>query len=179
MVKDGLLEIKTKLVPAIGGSIFTNDEYHLTAAGQEFVGHLRGNEPLADIIAWAEETWPNGRHIYYEGGEPEVFAATIKDEFGLDVTSDPAWAEVIDDSEGGSFIDYGFDCPAALLGDIYYSDRWPRVVGSPGKHPAMPSCRLVSVDHLLANRGQCSYERRAASDLLQKVAGQLLADNCG
>ena len=84
LVKDGLLEIKAKLLPSIGGSIFTNDEYHLTDAGQEFVDHLRGNEPLADVIAWAEDYWPNGRHIYYEGGEPEAFAATIKDEFGLE-----------------------------------------------------------------------------------------------
>lgn len=126
LVKDGLLEIKAKLVPGIGGgSIFTNDEYHLTIAGQEFVGHLRGNEPVADIIAWAEDYWPNGRHIYYEGDEPEVFAATIKDEFGLDVTSDNNWGQAIEDSEGGSFVSYGFDCPAKLLGDIYYSDRWP------------------------------------------------------
>jgi hypothetical protein len=126
LVKDGLLEIKPKLFPVIGGgSIFTNDEYHLTDAGQEFVGHLRGNEPLADVIAWAEDYWPNGRQIYYEGGEPETFAAAIKDEFGLDVTSDRAWGQVIDDSEGGSFVSYGFDCPAGLLGDIYYSDRWP------------------------------------------------------
>ena len=44
---------------------------------------------------------------------------------GLDVTSDPAWGQVIDDSEGGSFVSYRFDCPAGLLGDIYYSDRWP------------------------------------------------------
>jgi hypothetical protein len=124
LIKDGLLEIKAKLVPAIGGSIFTNDEYQLTDAGQEFVGHLRGNEPLADVIAWAEDYWPNGRHIYYEGGEPEAFAATIKDEFGLDVTIDRAWGQVIDDSEGGSFVSYGFDCPAGLLGDIYYSNRW-------------------------------------------------------
>jgi hypothetical protein len=94
--------IKARLLPAIGGSIFTSDEYHLTDAGQEFVGHLRGNELLADVIAWAEDYWPNGRHIYYEDGEPEAFAATIKDEFGLDVTSDRAWGQVIDDSEGGS-----------------------------------------------------------------------------
>jgi len=126
LVKDGLLEIKPKLFPVIGGgSIFTNDEYQLTDAGQEFVGHLRVNEPLADVIAWAENYWPNGRHIYYEGSEPEAFAATIKDEFGLDVTSDRAWGQIIDDSEGGSFVSYGFDCPAGLLGDIYYSDRWP------------------------------------------------------
>jgi hypothetical protein len=125
LVKDGLLEIKAKLVPSIGGSIFTNDEYHLTDQGQEFVGHLRGNEPLADVIAWAEEYWPDGRNIYYEGDEPEAFAATIKDEFGLDVTSDRAWGQVIDDFEGGSFVSYEFHCPARLLGDIYYSDRWP------------------------------------------------------
>jgi hypothetical protein len=125
LVKDGLLAIKAKLLPSIGGSILTNDEYRLTDAGQEFVDHLRGNEPLADVIAWAENYWPNGRHIYYEGGEPEAFAVTIRDKFGLDVTSDHAWGQVIDDGESGSFISYGFDCPAGLLGDIYYSGRWP------------------------------------------------------
>ena len=28
------------------------------------------------------------------------------------MTSDHAWGQVIDDSEGGSFVSYGFDCPA-------------------------------------------------------------------
>lgn len=126
LVKDGLLEIEAKLMPSIGGSIFTNDEYNLTDAGQEFVGHLRGNEPLTDMIAWAEDYWPNGRHIYYEGDEPEFFATIVKNEFGLDVTNDHAWGQVIgDDPEGGSFVSYGFDCPSELLGDIYYSNRWP------------------------------------------------------
>jgi HNH endonuclease len=125
LVKDGLLEIKAKLIPALGGSIFTSDEYHLTEAGKEFVSHLRGNEPVTDMIAWAEEFWPGGRHIYYEGSEPETFAATIKDEFNLDVSVDHAWGQVIEDSEGGSFVSYGFDCPAELLGDIFYSGRWP------------------------------------------------------
>jgi hypothetical protein len=124
LVKDGLLEIKPKILPGIGGSIFTNDQYYLTKTGQEFVGHLRGNEPVADIVAWAEDYWPEGRHIYYEGDEPDTFAVTIMDEFGLDVTSDPGWGQVIDDSEGGSFLSYKFKCPARLLGDIYYSNRW-------------------------------------------------------
>lgn len=48
LVKDGLIEIRPKLVPATGGSIFTTDEYRLTKAGQEFVGHLRANEPVED-----------------------------------------------------------------------------------------------------------------------------------
>jgi hypothetical protein len=131
LVKDGLLEVKAKLLlikgtlqevdpkllPTIGGSIFTNDEYHLTGAGQEFIGHLRGNEPLADMVAWAEGYWPDGRDIYYEGEEPEAFAATIADEFGLDVTSDHAWGQVLDDDDGGgSFVSYGFHCPVELLG---------------------------------------------------------------
>lgn len=125
LIKDGLLNIRAKLLPSLGGPVFTNDEYYLTDTGKEFVGHLRGNEPLADLIAWAEDYWPDGRHIYYEGNEPEVFAATIKDEFGLDVASDPSWAEVIDDDEGGSFKSYGFHCPVEHLGNIYYSNRWP------------------------------------------------------
>jgi HNH endonuclease len=46
LIKDGLLEIRPKLVPAIGGSLFTSDEYHLTEAGQEFVERVRANRPL-------------------------------------------------------------------------------------------------------------------------------------
>jgi hypothetical protein len=125
LVKDGLLNIRAKLLPTLAGSIFTNDEYHLTEAGKEFVGHLRGNEPLADLIAWAEDYWPDGRQIFYEGNKPEIFAATIKDEFGLDVTTDASWAQVIDDDEGRSFMSRGFHCPVELLGNIYYSSRWP------------------------------------------------------
>jgi hypothetical protein len=125
LVKDGLLEIQAKIIPTLGGSIFTNDEYRLTSAGWEFVGHLRGNEPLADLISWAEDYWPNGRHIFYEGDAPKDFAATIKNEFGLDVTDDRGWGQVIEDSEVESFVSYSFDCPSGLLGDIYYSDRWP------------------------------------------------------
>jgi hypothetical protein len=124
LIKDGLLEVKFKLVPIIGGSIFTNDEYQLTNLGHEFVGHLRGNEPVADMIAWAEDYWPDGRNIYYEGDEPEVFAATVEHEFGLDVTSDEAWGQEIGDPEEGSFLSYGFHCPSNLLGVIYYGDRW-------------------------------------------------------
>lgn len=125
LVKDGLIGVKAKLIPTIGGSIFTHDEYYLTVAGQEFVSHLRGNAPLAGIIAWAEDYWPDGRHVYYEGDEPEAFAATVKDEFDLDLTNDHAWGEVIDEGGGNSFVSYGFHCPTELLGDIYYSNRWP------------------------------------------------------
>jgi hypothetical protein len=101
LVKDGLLEIRPKLVPTVGGSIFTDDEYHLTDADQEFVGHLRGNEPVEDLVAWAEDYCPNGRHIYYESDEPDAFAATIRADFGLDVISDQAWGQIIDDDGEG------------------------------------------------------------------------------
>jgi hypothetical protein len=125
LVKDGLINIKDKLLPTMGGAIFTNDEYYLTDSGKEFIRHLRGNEPLSDLIVWAEDFFPEGRHIYYEGNEPEVFAVNVKDEFGLDVTLDPGWAQVIDDDEGGSFRSYRFHCPVELLGKIYYGSRWP------------------------------------------------------
>ena len=126
LVKDGLLEVKAKVVPIIGGSIFTNDEYQLTRTGQEFVNHLRGNEPLADLVAWAEDYWPDGRNIRYEGDEAEDFAITVKAEFGLDVKIDSGWGQIIDDDcEGEPFLSFGFHCPSELLGAIYYSDRWP------------------------------------------------------
>jgi hypothetical protein len=93
LVKDGLLEIKAKLFPVIGGSVVTNDEYHLTDAGREFVGNLRGNEPLADVIAWAEDYWPNGRHIYYEGGEPGGGQRWAHDDRG-----DPSGGQLVTDT---------------------------------------------------------------------------------
>jgi hypothetical protein len=124
LVKDGLLEIKVNPGRMAIGAVFISEDYRLTTAGQEFVDHLRGNEPLADIVAWAEGYWPDGRHIWYEGDSPESFAAAVKDELGLDVTKDPGWGRLIDEDED-SFVSYSFDCPAALLGDIYYSDRWP------------------------------------------------------
>lgn len=126
LIKDDLLQVKYKLFPGIGGgSIFTNDQYFLTGAGKEFVGHLRGNEPVADIVAWAEDYFSDGRQIFYEGDDPEGFAATVNEEFGLDVTSDHSWGELVDEGEGDCFTSHGFVCPANLLGEIYYSGRWP------------------------------------------------------
>lgn len=49
LVKDGLLEIMPKLVPSLGGSIFTHDEYHLTTAGRAFIEHLMANVPFETV----------------------------------------------------------------------------------------------------------------------------------
>ena len=45
------------------------------------------NRPLKP---W-QELHPNGRHIYYEGDDPEGFAQEILAEFGFDPSADELW----------------------------------------------------------------------------------------
>ena len=40
-------------------------------------------EKCERVMTW-KDLFPNGRHIFYEGDEPEVFAQQIRDEFGFD-----------------------------------------------------------------------------------------------
>jgi hypothetical protein len=58
--------------------------------------------------------YPHGRHIFYEGDDPERFAAEIVAEFGFDPSRDPDW--------GNGCM---FHCPAEHLDTIYSSHRWP------------------------------------------------------
>lgn len=53
--------------------------------------------------------FPEGRHIYYEGDDPEGFRAEIREKFDFDPGEQP---------------DQGFDCPAELL-DAIYGGQYP------------------------------------------------------
>jgi hypothetical protein len=66
------------------------------------------------IPAW-REMFPDGRDIFYEGDDPEGFAATIRSEFGFDPAG-PTW-----DNEHG----WRFRCPPGHLDAIYGSGRFP------------------------------------------------------
>lgn len=76
-------------------------------------------------MTW-RELFPEGRHVFYEGTDPDEFRQQIRDEFSFDPGSDPGWgARVGDESDPGSSLSYGFDCPPAHLDAIYGSDRFP------------------------------------------------------
>jgi hypothetical protein len=64
----------------------------------------------------AQELWPEGRHIFYEGDDPDGFAAEIKKEFGFDPReSNDGWCE----ARG-----FEFFCPPEHLDAIDRSGRW-------------------------------------------------------
>jgi hypothetical protein len=75
--------------------------------------------------SWAQ-LFPNGREIFYEGDEPDKFAAHLAETYGLDPRADPRWWEVIDgDGDMEPFVVYGFRCPAHLLDLIYGNSAYP------------------------------------------------------
>jgi hypothetical protein len=86
------------------------------------------------LLPW-RELFPNGRHIYYEGDDPDGFAAEIRTEFGFDPTTipnsvlysaNPLWGLYYPaDDRRDAFISYSFHCPPGILDAIYGSDRWP------------------------------------------------------
>ena len=77
-----------------------------------------------DSITW-RELRPEGRHIFYEGDDPQKFAEEIRTEFGFDPSNDPLWGVLIPAGPGfESFYSYQFHCPPEHL-DAIYSDRFP------------------------------------------------------
>ena len=81
--------------------------------------------------AAVDATWPDGRVVYYEGDDPEGFAAAMLSEYGIDVrVATPycwceqghpqSWGEGTCRPLGGR----AFFIPAGLVGAIYGSDRW-------------------------------------------------------
>jgi hypothetical protein len=79
-----------------------------------------------------DERQPEGAIRYYEGDDPDGFAAEIKAEFGFDVTEGGEERGVDDagrkwgyrwrwDEEHG----FSFFIPPGLIGAVYGSERWP------------------------------------------------------
>jgi hypothetical protein len=85
---------------------------------QNFRSHTQSGRPVTGVKR--SDLFPHGRHIFYEGEDPDGFAQQITAEFAFDVTKDPRWGDRHPD-----FISYGFDCPSSLLDAIYGSDRFP------------------------------------------------------
>jgi hypothetical protein len=74
---------------------------------------------------WSE-MFPGGRDIFYEGADPEGFAAAMLDHFGFDPSKDPNWGQWIGDSpdDPTGFVSYQFHCAAEYLDDVYGSGSW-------------------------------------------------------
>lgn len=79
-----------------------------------------------DLLPWSE-LFPDGRHIFYEGDEPEVFVEQIKKEFGFDPSADEHWGVTFPavDEYDTAFVSYAFHCPVEHLDAIYGGDRFP------------------------------------------------------
>lgn len=75
------------------------------------------------------DLFPNGRCIFYEGADPEMFVTEMKTEFGFDPSDDPNWGHGVTHGPNGErFPDplgrpYSFHCPPEHLDAIY--TRWP------------------------------------------------------
>lgn len=67
------------------------------------------------LRSWAD-IFPLGRDLFYEGDDPEGFAAQIRSEVGLDVSAGRGWAH----ARG-----WRFHCPPEFLDVIYGSERFP------------------------------------------------------
>jgi hypothetical protein len=103
------------------------------------------------MMTW-RELFPTGRGLFYEGDDPDGFAATIKAEFGFDPSTDPRWGAHYDAQPGDpakidelrdwfdsdqsvpfnlenmpvrEHTDYQFHCPAEFLDAIYGNNRFP------------------------------------------------------
>ena len=107
-----MIRVLTSAVDGIAmGGWGNNDDQTKGRPVAELVVEARG---ILESFKWAEQ-FPNGRSIFYEGEDPNGFAETIREEFGLDVTADEdAWVSSC-----------GFHCPTEHLDAIYGSGRFP------------------------------------------------------
>lgn len=79
----------------------------------------------AELMTYSEY-WPEGRELYYEGDDPNGFAATIRAEFGFDPVTDPDWGVwVEEDNPDGGYRYYPFHCPSEHLEAVFCSGRFP------------------------------------------------------
>jgi hypothetical protein len=78
-----------------------------------------------DTRTWSE-LFPTGRDIYYEGDDPDGFAAELAATYGFDPRTDPHWWDVIPgDDDAEPFSSYRFHCPAELLDAVYGNPAYP------------------------------------------------------
>jgi hypothetical protein len=79
-----------------------------------------------------DDRCPDGAIRYYEGDDPDGFAAEMRAEFGFDPTEGGEEHGV--DSNGKEWgyrwawteeLGYSFAIPPGLVGAVYGSDRWP------------------------------------------------------
>lgn len=81
--------------------------------------------PSTSSTTWAD-LFPDGRDIFYEGDDPDEFAAEIAAKYGFDPRTDMRWWDVIDGGDGMEpFVSHRFRCPAHLLDAIYGNDKYP------------------------------------------------------
>jgi hypothetical protein len=71
-----------------------------------------------------DELCPDGAFRFYEGENPDGFAAEMRQRFGFDPSVDPHWSKWVDDGFGG-FPMRGFLIPAGLVEAVYGNERWP------------------------------------------------------
>lgn len=82
------------------------------------VAHADGR---ASMMSWGE-MFPEGRHIFYEGDDPEGFVTEIKARFKFDPSLDPCWGKAMPDMSGEpDFVSYSFHCPSDIL-DLVYTE---------------------------------------------------------
>ena len=106
------------------------------ARGWELLG-LHISFPVSDIedikqclqlgmrSAWSG-LFPEGRHLYYEGRDPQGFVEQVKSKYAFDPSKDPAWGQRVEPGDGHEGFDsFSFDCPPRLLNAIYGRLRFP------------------------------------------------------
>jgi hypothetical protein len=80
------------------------------------------------------ELFPEGRDLFYDGDDPDGFAAEIKARFGFDPSKSPTggrllWGVPVTLADGELFTAYPFACPPEHL-DAIYPDASGYPVGS-------------------------------------------------
>jgi hypothetical protein len=85
---------------------------------------------ITPLPRW-RDLYPNGRILYYEGDDPEGSAATIKAEFGFDVTQGGEFHHIDEHGHDHGYwwawteeAGFSFECPPEHL-DAIDSDRFP------------------------------------------------------
>ena len=96
-------------------------------------------QDMLQTSSWVDDLYPDGRLLWYEGDDPDGFAAEMMTRFGLDVTApipdfmrdefhhNFPWGTVLADEDGSEPLSfYEFYCPPELLDNIYGDDvPWP------------------------------------------------------